>query len=71
VYDNTKWAAAYILGGGLCIALGLNFDLQLAYSLAMYENYSFDSHLPDGTVAEHIANDNHSAEWLLGLSRSF
>ncbi len=70
-YNNTKWAAAYVLGGGIRIAMGLNFELQLSYRQTVFEHYGFDSNLPDGTVAEHIVNDNYSAEWLMGLSRTF
>ena len=67
-YDFNDWVGGYTVGGGLKYKVNPRIGVFAIYRFVNYDSYTFESHLPDGSVAEIISDSPSSYSVSAGVT---
>ena len=70
-YDECDWRTAYTWAAGLTYKAMDRWSVFVEYRKSCYDDYTFDSHFPDGTLAETISDEPSSEIYSAGVSYEF
>lgn len=71
LYDVRKWQPGGIAGVGISLAMDEKWSLRIGYRRTWFKEFSYDSHLADGTQVETVSASPVQSVTSLGLIRDF
>ena len=70
-YDESRWLWGYRLGAGIGYEFMRDTEISVAYRYTGYEDFSYQTHLPDGTHWETVTDEPYSNQVVMSLIRKW